>query len=113
MAIVIRRRDTKRYPYWYACFTDPNGRRLKKSTGLTSRSKALVFANKLEEAANLARQRILTEKRARDIISEIVAAVHGGEGLRTYTARKWFEHFCAIKAKSSAAKTATKYDQLK
>ena len=113
MASIWRRKDTKRYPFWYACYTDANGRQVKKTTGLTSKSSAMRMAQKLEDAVRLARERLLTENRAREIISEIVASVHGGDGLRSYTTRNWFEHFCAIKTKSSAAKTAVKYEQSK
>jgi integrase len=112
MPSVIRRKDTKRYPFWYACYTDANGRRVKKSTGLTSRSKALVFAAKLEEAVRFARQRTLTEARARELVSEIVASVHGGDGLRSYTVRAWFEHFVKIKNKSTGPDTAARYQQI-
>jgi integrase len=63
-----------------------------------------------QRAANLARDRTLTEERARQIINEIVASVHGGDGLRSFTVRQWFEHFRKIKADSKNPKTATKYD---
>jgi integrase len=112
MASVIRRKPLNRYPFWFACFTDALGRRLKRSTGLTSRSRALRFAIKLQEAADEARARTLTEERARAIISEIVASVHGGDGLRSFTVREWFTHHCKIKAKSSDAHTSAKYDQI-
>src|SRR4029450_1481121 len=112
MASVIKRKPANRYPFWFACFTDAQGGRLKRSTGLTSRSKALRFAIKLQEAADEARARTLTEERARAIISEIVASVHGGDGLRSFTVRKWFEHHCKIKAKSSDEHTSAKYDQI-
>jgi len=65
-----------------------------------------------QRAANIARERALTEERAREVINEIVASVHGGEGLRTFTARQWFEHFRKIKAKSQSPKTALKYEQV-
>src|SRR6266513_4572994 len=106
-------KDAKgRSPFWYACYTDPTGRRLKKSTGQTSKSKAMKFAMQMQRAADMANERTLTEERAREIISEIVASVHGGEGLRTFTVRKWFDHFGKIKAKSRSQKTAAKYQQL-
>jgi hypothetical protein len=38
-----------------------------------------------QRAATMARERTLTEERAREVISEIVASVHGGEGLRSFT----------------------------
>ena len=65
-----------------------------------------------QRAADIARQRALTEERAREVISEIVASVNGGEGLRTFTVRQWFNHFRQIKAKSQSPKTALKYEQL-
>ena len=71
------------------------------------------MANKLQAAADEARARTLTEERAREIISEIVASVHGGEGLRMFTVREWFEHVCKIKAKSRDKDTAAKYEQIK
>jgi integrase len=65
-----------------------------------------------QRAADMARQRALTEERAREVISEIVASVNGGEGLRAFTVRQWFDHFRKIKAKSQSPKTAAKYKQL-
>jgi integrase len=66
-----------------------------------------------QRAADEARERTLTEERAREIISEIVKSVHGGEGLQTFTVRQWFDHFCKIKADSQDPKTAAKYEQIK
>ena len=57
----------------------------------------------------MARQRTLTEERAREVISEIVASVHGGEGLRSFTVRQWFEHFRKVKADSRDPDTARRY----
>jgi integrase len=65
-----------------------------------------------QRAADMARERTLTEERAREVISEIVASVHGGEGLRSFTPRQWFEQFGKIKAKSQSPKTALKYGRL-
>jgi integrase len=109
MASVLKK---KRSPYWYCAFTDATGRRLKKSTGLTARSKALQMCFGWQRAADLARERTLTEERAREILSDIVASVHGGEGLRSFTVRKWFNHFGRIKAKSRSQGTAARYQQL-
>src|SRR5438067_7939389 len=95
MPCVIRdqtkRNGKPRSPYWYCAFTDATGRRLKKSTGLTARSKAMQMCLQWQRAADLARERTLTEARAREIISEIVASVHGGDGLRSLVVREWFE----------------------
>jgi integrase len=115
MAGVIKdtaeRNGKKRSPFWYCAFTDATGRRLKKSTGLTSKTKAMQMCMQWQRAADLARQRALTEERAREVISEIVASVHG-EGLRTFTVRQWFDHFRRIKADSQNPKTAVRYAQI-
>jgi integrase len=106
-------RYDKKSPYWYCAFTDANGRRLKKSTGQTNKGKAMVLCMQWQRAADLGRQRALIEEKAREVISEILASVNGGEGLRTYTVRQWFEHFWKIKIDSQDAKTAAKYGQIK
>jgi hypothetical protein len=76
----------KRSPYWYAAFIDPTGRRLKKSTGQTSKSKAREIANTWQKASNEARQLRLTEARAREVISELMQSV-GGESPTVFTIR--------------------------
>ena len=80
---------------------------MKKSTEQTSRSKAMQVCVQWQRAADMARQRTLTEQRAREVISEIITNVHGGEGLPSFTVREWFEHFSKIKADSQESKTAT------
>jgi integrase len=113
MAYVVK--DVRgRSPFWYAVYRDPSNRRrwLKKSTGLTSKSKALEMAHALQRASNEARRGVFTEERARDLVSEIMQSVNGGEGLRTFTVREWFEHFRKVKLDSQAQKTAAKYAQV-
>ena len=110
MASLWRRKDTKRYPFWYACFTDPHGRRLKKSTGQTSRSKALKMALQWQRASDMGRDGRLTAEIARGVVSEILASVSGGEGLASYTTREWFTHFARIKQDAQSADTAAQYE---
>ena len=52
----VVRHPTGRSPFWYAVYRDETGRRLKKSTKLTSKSKALEMAHMLQKAAKEARQ---------------------------------------------------------
>jgi integrase len=66
-----------------------------------------------QRAADMARQRVLTEDRAREVISEIMANVNGGQGLRSFTTRAWFDHFCKIKSDSQGTAAAGKYEQTK
>jgi len=109
----LHKDKTGRSPFWYCAFTDATGRRLKKSTGETSKSRAQKVCAQWQRAVDMARRDTLTEERAREVISEILASVNNGKGLRTFTVRGWFDHFCKIKADSQDPKTAAKYDQIK
>jgi integrase len=100
----------KSSPFWYAAFTDPLGRRLKKSTGQTSKSRALEVARTWEKASEEATQLRLTEARAREVISELMRSV-GGESLTVFTVEAWFGHFVNQKKKSRAAATGRRHAQ--
>jgi integrase len=100
----------KSSPFWYAAFTDPLGRRLKKSTGQTSKSRALEMARTWEKASEEASQLRLTEARAREVISELMRSV-GGESLTVFTVEQWFGHFVNQKKKSRAAATGKRHAQ--
>jgi integrase len=109
MPFVVRH-PTGRSPYWYAVYRDATGRRLKKSTKLTSKSKALEMAHTLQRAANEARRGVLTETRTRELLSEILQSVNG-EGLRMFTVADWLAHFVGLKQKSRTGKTAARHEQ--
>jgi hypothetical protein len=108
----VVKHPTGRSPYWYAVYRDETGRRLKKSTKLTSKSKALEMAHLLQKAAKEARQHRLTEGRARQLLGELLEGLNG-ESLPVYTLEKWLEHFVKQKQKSRADKTALRYEQVK
>jgi integrase len=97
-------------PYWIACYTDKDGRRLKRSTKLTAKSKALEMARALQKASDEARRGALTEARTRELLSEVLQSVNG-EGLRVFTVAEWFAHFVAQKKKSRSAKTGARHAQ--
>jgi integrase len=102
----------KRSPYWYAVFRGKTNRYVKKSTKETARSKALEMARGWEKASKQARERTLTEARTRDILSEILSSVNGGEGLQVFTVAEWFDLFVKQKQKSRADKTALRHEQM-
>jgi integrase len=108
----VVRHPSGRSPYWYAVYRDETGRRLKKSTKLTSKSKALEMAHMLQKAAKEARQHRLTEGRARELLGELLEGLNG-ESLPVYTLEQWLEHFVKQKQKSRADKTALRYEQVK
>jgi integrase len=81
---------------------------LKKSTGLTSKSKALEIARTLDKASAEARRRTLTEARTRELLSEVLQSING-EALRVFTVEQWFTHFVGQKSKSRARQTAARH----
>jgi integrase len=111
MASVVRLKPANRSPFWYACYTDATGRRMKKSTGLTARSKAMEMARALQKAASEARRGALTEARTRELLSEVLQSVNG-EGLRVFTVKQWLGHFVKQKKKSRSDKTAARHEHM-
>src|SRR5260370_28226590 len=100
----------KSSPFWYAAFTDPLGRRLKKWRGVTSKSKGLKMARAWEKASEEATQLRLTEVRGGEVISELMQSV-GGESLTVFAVEQWFDHFVKGKKKSRAVATGKRHAQ--
>ena len=95
MAIVVK--DSRnRSPFWYACFTTADGRRLKRSTKEANLSKAKIIAETLQRAEDMAAERTLTSVRACDLLNDVLQRV-SGEGLRVFTMKEWFDHFAKQK----------------
>ena len=65
----LRKKD--RSPFWFACYTLPDGRRTQRSTGTADRRKALTIALKYEDAAREAGAGRFVEARARKVIADI------------------------------------------
>ena len=97
-------------PYWIACYRGPDGQRLKRSTKLTAKSKALEMARKLEKAWAEAQRGALTEARTRELLSEILQSVNG-EGLHIFTVEQWFDLFVKQKKKSRSVSTHKRHAQ--
>jgi hypothetical protein len=60
-------------PFWFACFTLPDGRRTQRSTKLLERRDAMRLAMQWEDAA----MRRITEAQARRVLSDIHEQIHG------------------------------------
>lgn len=110
MATVVKD-PRNRSPFWYACYTAANGRRLKKSTKETSMSKAKLIAEALQRAEDMARNGALTEVRTRELLSDVLERA-SGQRLRVFTVKEWFDLFVKQKRKSRADKTARKHEQI-
>lgn len=93
--------------YWTACFTDKDGRRLKRSTKETSQVKARSLAEKMEQAY---RTRI-SEATARKLISEVVSK-QLGERIATSTPREFAKEILARKRKETSPRTLIRYEEV-
>lgn len=69
-------RKKERSPFWFACFTLPDGTRTQRSTGTSERKKAQRIANQYEDAARDASAGRFIESRARKTIADIYAMAH-------------------------------------
>ncbi len=74
MATVIRREESR---FWIACFTDRNGRQLKRSTKTTDKNQALRVAVELEQVERQARAGSLTTAQLRKVLSDVSEKVNG------------------------------------
>src|SRR5262249_21739996 len=110
MASVVK--DSRdRSPFWIACYTDSIGRRLKKSTKLTSKKDALEVAHTLEHGAHLARKGAFTESRLRELLEQTLERVIGGS-VEHYTAQTWLDWWQEKNSKKWSVATAERYKQV-
>ena len=78
----------ERSPYWYCCFTRPDGTRTKVSTKQTNRNDAMAVCLEWELAATKAGHGALTETQAQKVVSDIVERV-SGQPLVFHTVTEW------------------------
>src|SRR6476619_1686620 len=67
----LRRKDGS--PYWFACFTLPNGKQTQRSTKEINQRKALEIALEYERATRVAR----TAHQARKVIDAVYEVIRG------------------------------------
>lgn len=108
MASVWKRTNS---PFWVACYTGPDGSRLKKSTKQKNRTDALRLAIAWEDTARKARQGLLTESQARQVISDIVELT-SGQRLETYSVETWFKLWLSDKKDVRAPRTHERYEAI-
>jgi len=74
MATVVRRADSR---FWIACFTDRNGRQLKRSAKTADRNQAMRVAVDLERVEEQARAGSLTTDQLRKVLNDVAEKVNG------------------------------------
>lgn len=123
MASVWKHPESK---YWSACFTLPDGRRVKESTKLTNETKAKRVANLLEAearsginerdarklAADLHEKYGMTEPGALELVSKLYERL-GGRTLARASVAEYFEQWEGRKRAEVAASTVKKYAEVK
>ena len=96
-------------PYWYCCFTTPDGSRTKRSTKQTNRREAMAVCQEVERAASQSRKSLLTEAQARKVVADIVE-YSTGEPMQFYTAAEWLRHWAKGKSEAKSKGTAVRYN---
>src|SRR5213075_3294612 len=98
-------------PFWIACFTGPDGRRLKKSTKTTDKELAKKLAAEWDQAGKLARAGRLTESHCRKVIAEMYERTIG-EPLHFRTAREYLTEWVESKKNETELRAFLKYRQI-
>ncbi len=101
MASLFKRPGSR---FWFAAFTDENGRRLKKSTKTTDKRAALRIADAYENAANKRR----TYLQVRRVLNGFSRELLGVE-IREPTLREYIETWLDAKKPSNAPSTSVFY----
>ncbi len=92
----IHRNSRGKSPFWYAAYRTASGQRVRKSTGLKDRGKALEVALNLERTEREAAQGRLNEARVRELISDTMERITGRSS-SLVTVRTWFTKWLADK----------------
>lgn len=95
-------------PFWMAVYRDDRNQWRKKTTKKTAKTAALALAIEWERAAQLGRDKILTEAVSREVINGILERTTG-ETLRQSTVREFCDEWLRGKTHSRQERTAERY----
>jgi integrase len=98
-------------PFWIACFTGADGRRLKKSTKTTDPKLARKLADEWEQLAKVGRAGRLTESQCRKVIADMYERTIG-EPLHFRTAREYLTEWVESKKNETELRAYLKYHQI-
>jgi len=98
-------------PYYFACYTDALGRRVKRSTKKRERSEAWETCMQWAKLAKAGREKTLSAAQARRIVSEMVEQ-STGEPLHFHSCQEWLKEWVTGKKGSTSDGTFLKYEQV-
>src|SRR4051794_18071023 len=98
----LRRKDGS--PYWFACFTLPNGKQTQRSTKEVNQRKALAIAHEFGRATRIAR----TERQARRVIDTLYEIIRG-EKLEHSAVGAFLQQWVVDKSHETASATHARY----
>ena len=95
-------------PFWTACYTNQQGKQVKRSTKLTDKRKARTVAEEWEGAERAAREKNFSIAKAQQVLSEITEKL-SGETLRAPSVNKFLADWMETKRSKNAGGTAERY----
>ena len=95
-------------PYWFAAFTNADGRRSFKSTKQTNRTEAMRLCLEWADAAKDGRAGRLTEGQVRRVMADIFTRANK-ETMPTGTVREWLNSWLSTKALEVAESSHVQY----
>ena len=101
-------RKHKNFPFWWACYSLPDGTRLQRSTKTKDKSLALQIALAAEKAARAK----ATVDQAREIMHDIVERVHGETAAKEEVASEFLDRWLARRRREVSVGTAARYERV-
>jgi len=102
-------------PFWFAAYTDQNGKRHFKSTKAINKKQARAVCTEWERAVREARRGLLTPEKARDVIArgvaEVFAATHQ-ESLPESKLGIWLDRWLETKGVEASEGTVKRYEDI-
>jgi integrase len=105
MASISKREKSR---FWTACYTDRDGRQLKRSTKTTDRNAAMQIAAEYERAEKQARQGLLITTQLRKVLSDVSEKVNG-DSLQVDSVEVYFQKWLEGIAVRNAPATLERY----
>src|SRR5260370_19266387 len=99
-----------RPPFWVCCYTTADGRRLKKSTKQTDRTKAMKVCHAFVEADNAIATKSVTEQQLRKVINDTLARV-GERPLSDPSVKQQLDSWIDSKRGAVSEASLVAYDQ--